>query len=147
MVKGSERKLLPLLYVAGGPLLSPTGLKFYFNIRGSHDVNVFDIEQDQYLSVNLDFDNSRHTWSPNGTKIAFTGFELRKIGEVPEEKIVNSDIWVVNADGTGLTQLTHTGEGTLENHPRWINNNVIIVEQEIYGSSNKTVVLTLRGKP
>jgi Tol biopolymer transport system component len=39
-------------------------------------------------------------WSPDGTKIAFAGgLDLDTDGE----------IYVVNADGTGLTQVTHTG--------------------------------------
>jgi len=39
-------------------------------------------------------------WSPDGTKIAFAGgLDLDTDGE----------IYIVNVDGTGLTQVTHTG--------------------------------------
>jgi TolB protein len=39
-------------------------------------------------------------WSPDGTKIAFArGFDLD----------VDGEIYIVNADGTGLTQVTHAG--------------------------------------
>jgi Tol biopolymer transport system component len=39
-------------------------------------------------------------WSPDGTKIAFaSGLDLD----------VDGNIYIVNADGTGLTQVTHTG--------------------------------------
>ena len=39
-------------------------------------------------------------WSPDGTKIAFArGFDLD----------VDGNIYVINVDGTGLTQVTHTG--------------------------------------
>ena len=45
---------------------------------------------------------SRMTWSPDGTKFAFD----KSVGGV-------RDIFVVNADGTGLTQLTHGVPGEL----------------------------------
>lgn len=40
-------------------------------------------------------------WSPDGTRIAFSGFE-------PGPEVVTPDIWVVNSDGTGLVNLTHS---------------------------------------
>lgn len=36
-------------------------------------------------------------WSPDGTRLAFTGADASGLG----------DVWMVNADGTGLTRLTH----------------------------------------
>ena len=127
--RGIERKL-PLPSTAA-PLLSPTGLEFYFKIRGRYDINIFNIEQDQFISVELDFENGRHTWSPDGSKIAFTGYESQPMPGKPHElEYVNSDIWVVNADGTGLTQLTQTGSGTFERKPRWIDNTTLLVEKK-----------------
>jgi Tol biopolymer transport system component len=41
-------------------------------------------------------------WSPDGTKIAFTMF-LPQTGQ--------TDLYTVNADGTGLYQVTHAGLG------------------------------------
>jgi Tol biopolymer transport system component len=41
-------------------------------------------------------------WSPDGTRIAFTMF----VGQTGQ-----SDLYTVNADGTGLYQVTHTGLG------------------------------------
>jgi Tol biopolymer transport system component len=49
---------------------------------------------------------SAATWSPDGTKIAFAG-----------SRGANRDIYTVNADGTGLTQLTNTWEEDF--HPAW----------------------------
>jgi TolB protein len=42
-------------------------------------------------------------WSPNGRKIAFSD---------------NADIWIINADGTALTNLTDS-QSQLEDHPTW----------------------------
>ncbi len=36
-------------------------------------------------------------WSPNGSKLAFVAADAAGV----------SDIWTVNADGTGLMRLTH----------------------------------------
>jgi Tol biopolymer transport system component len=38
-------------------------------------------------------------WSPDGTKIAFVRSHLN---------IVDGEVYTVNLDGTGLTQITHT---------------------------------------
>jgi TolB protein len=47
------------------------------------------------------------TWSPDGTKIAYT------IIQTP------NDIWSINADGGGATNLTNTGNSFTESHPSW----------------------------
>lgn len=145
LVEGSERKLA--LPPASRPLFSPTGLKFYFRARGKREINIFDVKKDQFLSVPFDQVNSEHTWSPDGTRLAFTAFETRQIDITPEEKLVNSDIWVVNADGTGLANLTNTGEGTFERAPHWVVGNRIVIEQETFQGPKHTVVLKVRPAP
>ena len=40
-------------------------------------------------------------WNPDGTRIAFSGFE-------PGPQVVIPDIWIVDADGTGLVNLTQS---------------------------------------
>jgi Tol biopolymer transport system component len=50
-------------------------------------------------------------WSPDGSKIIFTATE-------PGCCFLN-DIWVVNADGTDLKNLTDTSGGVGEDHPVW----------------------------
>ena len=51
-------------------------------------------------------DDGWPTWSPNGQRIAF---ESSSSG--------NWDIWVINVDGSGLTNLTHSPED--ERYPAW----------------------------
>ncbi len=47
------------------------------------------------------------TWSPDGKRIAFSGLKEPKVAGVP----ANSEIFVMNADGSNLTNLT--------DHPAW----------------------------
>lgn len=51
-------------------------------------------------------------YSPDGRLVAFAVTEY-----FLEEGTSNSDIFVMNADGTGLRQMTHSEEGDF--HPRW----------------------------
>jgi TolB protein len=55
--------------------------------------------------------DGKPAWSPDGTRLAFTGFEPGPIVVVP-------DIWVVNVDGSNLTNLTHS-EGPSMLSPSW----------------------------
>ncbi|MHC1635680.1 MAG: TolB family protein [Candidatus Methanospirareceae archaeon] len=57
------------------------------------------------LTTNLS-DDLNPTWSPDGSKIAFTS-----------NREGNFDIWLINSDGTGLEQLTD--EPTDEKYPAW----------------------------
>jgi TolB protein len=54
-------------------------------------------------------DGDHPTWSPDGTRIAFD-WAAGALG--------SSDIWVMNADGTGRTNLTQT-ETVIEKDPSW----------------------------
>jgi Tol biopolymer transport system component len=57
------------------------------------------------------------SWSPNGKKIAFNAPGAGGVG----------DIWVINVDGTGLTNLTQTPSG--EARPAWSSSGQQIVFQ------------------
>jgi Tol biopolymer transport system component len=59
----------------------------------------------------LDFDGGTPDWSPDGTKIAFYRY-------YPFDDHNAADLFVVNADGTGLTQLTGA-EQSYEAVPSW----------------------------
>jgi Tol biopolymer transport system component len=81
------------------------------NADGSGAVNVSNAAG---ARDSLSFDNSP-MWSPDNTKVVF----IRTTRRISESDITfNSNIWVVNQDGTGLTQLTN--DSTLNNSvPMW----------------------------
>lgn len=77
-------------------------------------------------------------WSPDGSKIVFEETELSD----PSEGIIgDEDIWVVNADGTGLNNLTDTND-IWESNPTWISPNEIAVTADIRGQA-KTITMIL----
>lgn len=49
-------------------------------------------------------------WSPDGQRLAFVADSIG---------VMNSDVYVVNADGTGLTNLTPFGDTSYEETPAW----------------------------
>jgi len=60
------------------------------------------------LTNTPDTDESTPDWSPDGTKIAFTGADISG----------NNDIYVMNTDGSGRTNLTNSSTGKVYN-PAW----------------------------
>jgi Tol biopolymer transport system component len=48
------------------------------------------------------------SWSPDGEKIAFASNGC--VGDHGAGFVLNEELWVINRDGTGLTQLTHTND-------------------------------------
>jgi Tol biopolymer transport system component len=53
------------------------------------------------------------TWAPDGTRIAFAA----KASENDANTAL--EIWVMNADGSGLTRLTNNGSGVRDTQPAW----------------------------
>jgi Ca2+-binding RTX toxin-like protein len=53
------------------------------------------------------------TWSPDGSRIAFAANHSKT------DSTTDLEIWVVNADGTGLTQLTNDILGIRQTQPAW----------------------------
>ena len=59
------------------------------------------------LTANIDSVDGSPTWSPDGTKIAF----------LSSRDIIFKEIYVMNADGTGVTRLTNNNSDDVE--PSW----------------------------
>ncbi|MCH7962498.1 MAG: PD40 domain-containing protein [Bacteroidetes bacterium] len=109
-------------------------------------IYIYDLEQSLFISIPFTLDNYEHVWSPDGSKIAFVARETSRLGETHLEKITNSDIWIVDSDGNGLTNLTTTGQGYFESSPIWIDYQTMIIEQKLNNEETKNVVLTISQK-
>ena len=103
------RKLSKEMPYAQSPLWSPEGKKIAFSGTGEkkYVVNVGGTEPRE-LMPNVKDHISSYSWSPNGKKIAFAAVHYR--GEL--------DIYVIDADGTGQTNLTGT-KTIIEDEPSW----------------------------
>jgi len=115
---GSGQKNLSLdtpYDVSFDPVWSPDGSKLAFE----SDSEVWTAEADGSGSETRLTDlwategktASAPDWSPDGSKIIFTATE-------PGCCFLN-DIWIMNADGTDLKNLTDTSGGVGEDHPVW----------------------------
>jgi dipeptidyl aminopeptidase/acylaminoacyl peptidase len=87
----------------------------WFDDRRTHlwvvDVNSGSAKQ---ITEGDDWNDSDPQWSPDGKRIAFVS---NRTGKEYEENR-NSDVWVINADGTGtLTKISDHEES--DNQPRW----------------------------
>jgi TolB protein len=62
--------------------------------------------------VNLD-----PRWSPDGSQIVFYGYEVGAFDDPGDTTSLRTDVFIMNADGSGLTNLTQ--RGSLDYHPAW----------------------------
>jgi TolB protein len=95
------------------PAWSPDGSKIAFADKGS--LYALDIESRQAVPLTDDsLTSDDPAWSPDGKQIAFTIMPfMRTPGGGPEGAIA-----VINADGSGFTQLTDTADGS-SGSPDW----------------------------
>ena len=136
------------------PAWSPDGTKIVYWRQGSDDGVIFVANSDGSgaatpLTTAGATYSTEPAWSPDGTKIAFKLAAERFPGNYEL-----SDIWTMNADGTGKVNLTDT-LGVSETQPNWSSDGSKIV----YGSGvdgivvmdadggNKTAIATPGGWP
>lgn len=82
---------------------SPDGSRIAF---GDENISVMNADGTERVRLTNDGASSNPTWSPDGTRIAFA-----------RETRGNADIYVMQADGSGVTRLTH--DRLREYTPAW----------------------------
>jgi TolB protein len=102
--------VLPLIQLLSASLIPPGMRLAVESTAGSADPlsnNVFITGPSGFFQLTSGGRDAQDAaWSPDGTRIAFRGFRTN-----------NDDIFVINVDGTGLTQLTNVP--VHEGYPAW----------------------------
>src|SRR5947207_14606355 len=98
------------------PVWSPDGIKIAF--IGNLDyrrfnLNVMNADGTRIIKLTDGIDVSYATWSPDGKRIAFSD----SCGSI--EGLCPINIYTVNVDGTGLTNLTLNPRGAQDLEPAW----------------------------
>lgn len=119
---------------SGNMRWSPSGKEI--SAHNGYNVGIINIDMDTRVDIG-EIEAHSPAWSPDGSKLAFCQPYLTG----HEGVIIDEEIFVVNADGSGLTNLTNTPD-IWEKNPVWIAENEIIVEYKENGIS-KLYVLKL----
>jgi Tol biopolymer transport system component len=119
LLTGAQRRLTPwrdgLVYIASS--FSPDGSTLLATHEDSRLLNESEpvaLEVDGSGSRRLLNDGSSPVYSPDGSRVAL----VRRTAEFGETPGGGSDLYVINADGTGVRRLTHT-PGRYEFAPSW----------------------------
>ncbi|MDP2895863.1 MAG: hypothetical protein Q8Q12_04800 [bacterium] len=93
----------------GGEALSPDGRKAAYLHGNTNSVIIYDFESGREIDIGR---GANLSWSPDGEMLAYV------VSCDDGHDILSSDIFVINADGSGKQQLTFT-EGIIEVNPSW----------------------------
>ena len=93
------------------PAWSPDGRRLAFVVQtdGRSDIYTIDVDGRGFTRLTDDGGSHLPSWSPDGTRFAYS----RAAGDGTE------DIWVMKADGTSATQITHERDGAMALSPSW----------------------------
>ena len=110
---GTARKLVKIREEAHNFVFSPNGKKIAFEASvPSEELVVMKAsgKKPKVITAKIDkcIGKKHPTWSPNGKKIAFTCLNSKGFSD--------HDVWSVNADGSGLRQISKTHDA---NVPAW----------------------------
>jgi len=120
-------------FLTGGdqPAWSPDGARVAFRSTRSGRADIWWIRADGATSaINLTADlpqgveSARPAWSPTGDRIVFAASNARG----------GSDLWIMNADGSGKRQLTSTP--FLDTEPTWFGDRIVFTRRTLYGTSD-----------
>ena len=101
---------------APSPAWSPGGSQIALDVDGAIYVMSADGTGLRRLSPELPKGvlDQHPSWSPDGTQIAFQRYTNEDVTGSPE----NGDIWIIKADGTDATRLTHGP--AVDSWPQWV---------------------------
>jgi Tol biopolymer transport system component len=135
---GALTKLTPDFLNAAEPDWSPDGSRFVFvnnfclfTFCPSSDIFTMNVDGSNIVQLTQGVNALNPNWSPDGTKIDFwtlallpaseTAYEvafIEGLGVFPITAMLAGDIWTMNADGTGFTNVTNS-PGRLDWFPDW----------------------------
>lgn len=114
-----ETLFLPLI----AKYFPPDYIAFYANWWGNNDIYVIDSNGVNWTRITKDgSDDHDPGWSPDGLRIAFASDRLPGNQPVKPDGISGStgyNVFIMNADGTGIFQLTDKPEGACDAYPDW----------------------------
>lgn len=103
------------------PAWSPDGKWIAFvRVRSGNHGQIWVISPDGRNAHSLGLAGGEPAWSPDGTQLAFA----HSRHGVTRETV---DLYVANADGSGLRRLTHERIGKVSHHPSWSPDGLSIV--------------------
>jgi hypothetical protein len=100
----------PIPFVASDPAWSPDGTRLAYARDGIEYWRPADYRFVKVRANTTDLTFSQPAWSPDGTRLAV-------VGRTPEPSTTNTDIWIMNADGTNLVRLT--SDPAADTSPVW----------------------------
>jgi TolB protein len=113
LTKDEQWKASPRWSPDGSTIAFVSGSADLADLSGSSDIYIMHADGSDIRQLTTDAQpKASPRWSPDGSKIAFTGGPLISI--INDQNIYDTDLYVMNSDGTGRMRLT-TGFGSAWN--------------------------------